>query len=127
MYTAVIGQRVPVGGNYLAPPQFRSRRGTFHESRIVAVRHEANLLALGLVGVCESERARPLANFRFGYRAERKKRACELALAKRKEEIRLILGAVDRSLEAETSVSVEVDTRSGREGSERVERENSRG
>ena len=43
--------------------------------RIVVVGNETDLLALGLVGVAEAERAGAGANFRFGHIPERKERA----------------------------------------------------
>src|SRR6267378_1878662 len=64
------------------------------ETAIVVVGHEADLLALGLVGRDEAESARVRADLVLGEIADRKMRRRKLRLIERPEEIGLVLARV---------------------------------
>ena len=70
------------------------------ERRVVAVGHEADLVAVGLFGDRQAELARVLADRRLVERADREHRVRELRLVQREEEVRLILRRIDAALQA---------------------------
>ena len=81
------------------------------ERRVVAVGHEADLLAVGLVGDQQSEPARLGAHVRLRQRAHRKHRAGQLLLRQREQEVRLVLVAIDAALEQPSSGRRSLDAR----------------
>ena len=80
------------------------RRSLCDERRVVAVGHEADLLAVGLVGDREPEPARLGAHGRLRQRAHREQRSRQLLLRQREQEVRLVLVAIDAALEQPSSV-----------------------
>ena len=100
----------PVGIDDTARAKTVRRRRSLDEAGVVAVGHEANLLALGLVGVGETKLARASAHLGLGHRAERKKRAAQLKLAEREQKVRLILGGVGSAQQMEAAARVALDT-----------------
>ncbi len=81
---------------------------------IVAARHEADLLALGLVGGRQAERASDLAHLGLGQLAERKPGVLELILAQAVQEVGLVLVRVAGAQQA--CLAVRTDRRAGRSG-----------
>src|SRR5262249_6426479 len=69
-------------------------RVVFDKTRIIAIRHEANLLALGFLGGFQSHASRDFTHFRLGLIAERKHRSLKLLLGHFKQKVRLILRVV---------------------------------
>jgi len=69
----------------VAPPE---------EAAVIAVGHEADLLAVGLVGRDEPESARVIAHLGLGELAHREARGRELRLGERPQEVALILAAI---------------------------------
>src|SRR4030095_9368601 len=73
---------------------------TLDERGVVAVRHETDFLAVGLVGGREPSTSGVFAGFVFRQLANPEARASELVLRKRKQEVRLILPAVEPAAKA---------------------------
>src|SRR6266481_5588560 len=57
------------------------------ERRVIAVRHETYLLAIGLIGVDQPKLASASADFHLGHRTQRKQRAGKLALGQHEKEV----------------------------------------
>src|SRR5713101_3923096 len=57
------------------------------ERRVIAVRHETYLLAIGLIGVDQPKLASTRADFHLGHRTQRKQRAGKLALGQHEKEV----------------------------------------
>ena len=64
------------------------------EGLVVVPGHEADFLAVHLVGDLQAERARDLADFRLRHPAERSERALQLRLPQAEQEIRLVLARI---------------------------------
>ena len=69
------------------------------ELLIVSAGHEADFLRVGFLGNDERMLAREFADFRLGHPAEREHGAAELFLRESEQEVGLILGVVDGTLE----------------------------
>ena len=90
-------------------PGLRSPAGTLTQRlAVVAAGHEADLLALGLVGGGEPETARDLADLRLGQLAEREPGVLELVLAQAVEEVGLVLVLVPRPAQPRQPVRPDV-------------------
>src|SRR5262249_11347834 len=87
-------------------------RATADELRGLAGRYEADLLAIVLLGNCESQAPRLFTDRRLVERADRKPRARELVLRQREQKVRLVLPRVHASLqEVAVAVLVEIHLR----------------
>ena len=84
---------------------------TLDKARIVAVWHEANLLALGLVGVRQPELARREREPRSWSSRPAEKSFAPARLAEREKKVRLILGPVDRAQQMEPPSAPALDSR----------------
>ena len=80
----------------LARPD-RLRLQLLHQVGVAALRHEADILAVMLVGDPQAELARDAANLVFAKIAKRKAQEIELLLRRREEEIALVAVKVDRA------------------------------
>ena len=69
---------------------------------VVAARHEADLLAVALLGRGQPQRARQLPNLRLGHLTERETCVRQLLLAKAVEEVALVLVAVAAAQQPES-------------------------
>src|SRR6476659_7537777 len=73
----------------------------FEERGVIAVRHEADLVAVRLVGHLKPERTGMRAHRLLVQRTDGKARVSELVLREREQEVRLILRLVQAALEQE--------------------------
>src|SRR5271168_4254961 len=106
MHPIMSRQRMPQPIDDMAGAHALRGRRPLDEASVVAVGHETNFLALGLVGVGEAQLTRALAHLCLGHRAERKKRAAQLNLSKREQKVRLILGGIGSAQEMEAAPRV---------------------
>ena len=75
---------------------------------IVAARHEADLLAFGLLGSHETQSAGDLSDLRLGQLAEREPRVIELVLAQPVQEVGLVLVRVTRAQQPRSPVRTHI-------------------
>ena len=71
---------------------------------VAAGRHEANILAILLVGDFQAKAARQFANFGLAHVAERKSQETELLARGRKQEIALVAIAIRRAMQRTRAV-----------------------
>ena len=70
-----------------------------HKAGVVAVRHEADVLTVRLVGVVEALFLRDAARLALVHRAERQARVRQLILRERVEHVALVLALIERFFE----------------------------
>ena len=99
--TRMPAEHLPFAVDDLSLAGQRTRADLFDRARVIAVGHEADLLALGLVGSRQSEFARPGANFLFFEFAERELDRFQLFLTEFEQKIGLVLLPVDRTSQAQ--------------------------
>src|ERR1044071_8698430 len=74
------------------------------EHRVIAIRNEADLLAVGLLRHCQPETACLSAYLGLGERSDREHGARELILGQRKQKVRLILLGIAAALQQPSPV-----------------------
>src|SRR5882762_898027 len=93
----VIDDRPGAGNGGLLP---------FDERRVIAVRDEADLLAVGLVGDRETEPPRLVADLRLGETSHREHRTRQLVLRQREQKVGLVLVTIRAALEQPAAVGL---------------------
>ena len=81
-----------------------SARKRANKRGIITVRHEADILAVRLIGVMEAELTRKLARMRFCHASERKQRMPQFVLRHRIEHVALVFRQVNRLFQQESAV-----------------------
>src|SRR5579863_468740 len=107
----VAGERPPGIIDNPAGPDSVGGRGALDVSGIVAVGHEADLLALGLIGINQPERSRARTGLVLGHRPKREQGPGQLALLQAEEKIGLIFSLIGRSTQPKDSVGAGCDPR----------------
>ncbi len=99
MHPAVLAQDAAVGVDDLADAGRRAGPQRLDDPRIVAIRDETDLLALGLLRSPEAECPRAIADLALRERPDREACALELGRAEIEQEVRLILGGIGAAVQ----------------------------